>query len=81
MPAKDVNPYAVGHLINHPPPDVEANVKLIDFDLPYSFFPTAFARYIPYINLRETQQKRQSETRDKVFRAVAVVATQTLSHG
>ena len=40
VPAKDINPYAVGHYINHPPPDTEANVKLIDFDLPYSFFPS-----------------------------------------
>ena len=40
VPAKDINPYAVGHYINHPPPDTVANVKLIDFDLPYSFFPS-----------------------------------------
>jgi len=40
VPAKDINPYAVGHYINHPPPDTEANVKLLDFDLPYSFFPS-----------------------------------------
>lgn len=79
--AKDMNPYAVGHLINHPPPDTAANVKLIDFDLPYSFFPSFFSRYIPYINLREFEQKRKSETRNKVFRAVAVVATETIRHG
>ena len=81
VPAKDINPYAVGHYINHPPPDTEANVKLIDFDLPYSFFPSQFARYLPYINLREFEQKRKSETREKVFRAVAVVSTRTISHG
>jgi hypothetical protein len=76
VPAKDMNPYAVGHLINHPPPDTAANVKLIDFDLPYSFFPSQFSRYIPYINFREaTSQSRQSETRHKTMRAVAVVAT------
>jgi hypothetical protein len=61
--AKDVNPYAVGHLINHPPPDTEANVKLIDFDLPYNFFPSQFARYIPYINFRSFKQSKKNETR------------------
>ena len=81
VPAKDINPYAVGHLINHPPPDTIANVKLLDFDLPYSFFPSSFSRYIPYINLREFTEKRKSETRNNVFRAVAVIATDTIRHG
>ena len=53
VPCDMINPYAVGHKINHPPPDTPTNVKLIDFDLPYSFFPTSFARYIPYINFRD----------------------------
>lgn len=71
-----MNPYALGHLINHPPPDVPANVSFIDFDLPYTFFPTTYARYIPYINYREEPNpSKSSETRTKeVFRAVAVVA-------
>ena len=84
VPAEDMNPFAVGHLINHPPPDVDANVKLIDFDLPYSFFPSTYGRYIPYIKGRDEQLRRSTEgvTRtDDVFRAVAVVASQTLSHG
>ena len=52
VPPQDINPYAVGHIINHPPPDFPANVKLIDFDLPFTFFPSAYARYIPYLNYR-----------------------------
>jgi len=38
--ADRINPYAVGHMINHPPPDTPANIKLIDFDLPMTFFPS-----------------------------------------
>ena len=53
VPADDINPYAVGHLINHPPPDIPVNAKLLDFDLPYTFFPSTYARYIPYIVRRE----------------------------
>ena len=83
VPADDINPYAVGHMINHPPPDTPANVKFLDFDLPYSFFPSAYARYIPYIKFRdESNATQESATRNnKVFRAVAVVATSSLSHG
>ena len=51
-----INPYAVGHLINHPPPDMPANCLMIDFDLPYSFFPSHLSRYIPYINYRDEER-------------------------
>ena len=66
----------MGHLINHPPPDIPANVQLVDFDLPYTFFPSVMSRYIPYLKLREEMRKNnESEARNgKVFRAVAVVA-------
>ena len=33
-----INPYAVGHMVNHPPPDVASNVKFVDFDLPFLVF-------------------------------------------
>lgn len=40
------------------------------------------SRYLPYINMREFDQKNKSATRKKdVFRAVAVLATQTIAHG
>ena len=53
-----INPFSVGHIINHPPPDISANVKFVDFDLPYTFFPSYLGRYLPYINCRETVMKR-----------------------
>lgn len=83
VPPDYINPYALGHIINHPPPNTAANCQLIDFDLPYSFFPTTFARYIPYIDFRAEQKSRGgTETRNRdVFRAVAVVATETVGHG
>eukprot|EP00347_Sterkiella_histriomuscorum_P012351 403368929 len=43
VPPEYMNPFALGHLINHPPPDIPANVQLIDFDLPYTFFPSTVA--------------------------------------
>lgn len=76
VPPEYFNPYALGHKINHPPPDQPANVKLIDFDLPYTFFPSSYSQYIPYIKYREELIKsRKFENRAKnVYRAVAIVA-------
>lgn len=82
VPPTFFNPYALGHLINHPPPDMPANISLIDFDLPYTFFPSAYTRYIPYIKYREEPKKGKTyETRDSgVYRAVAIVAQTPISH-
>ena len=49
VPISMFNPYAYGHMINHPPPNVAANVKFIDIEIPYTFYPVDFQRYIPYI--------------------------------
>jgi hypothetical protein len=83
VPPEYLNPYALGHLVNHPPPDQPANISLIDFDLPYSFFPINYSRYIPYIKYREEPTKAKTyETRNNdVFRAVAMVATVPIAHG
>ena len=84
VPGEFFNPYAVGHMVNHPPPDTSANVKFVDFDLPYTFFPSALGKYLPYINSRETVMKRssQAETRSNdVMRAVAMVSQQIISDG
>lgn len=84
VPAEFMNPYAVGHLINHPPPDVCANVKTVDLDLPYTFFPSYMTRYLPFVNSFDVEYSRheKTETRsNKTLRAVALVAQQTIAHG
>lgn len=83
VPPEYLNPYALGHLINHPPPDTPTNVLLVDFDLPYTFFPSSYSRYLPYIKYREEPKRsKTAETRNNdVFRAVAVVAQSTIAHG
>jgi hypothetical protein len=49
IPLSYCNPIALGHKINHPPPDTEANVMFVDIDIPYTFFPSDFMRYIPNV--------------------------------
>jgi hypothetical protein len=51
--AEKLNPYALGHIVNHPPPDTPANIKLIDFDMPITFFPSYMSRYFPSIKRHE----------------------------
>jgi hypothetical protein len=59
---------------------------MVDFDLPYTFFPSSYARYIPYIKYRDAPVKvgnghaTRPET-DKCFRAVAIIAADTIHHG
>lgn len=84
VPSDYFNPYAVGHFVNHPPPDTAANVKFIDFDLPYTFFPSYLGRYLPYMNCQDIEigRNQTSETRSKeTLRAVAMVSQQTIAHG
>ena len=81
-----INPYAVGHIINHPAPDTAANTVLVDFDIPYTFFPSSYARYIPYIKFREepkgyAKSNASRPDTDKCLRAVAIVASDTIYHG
>ena len=46
---KKVNPYAIGHLINHLPPNNPANIKLVDFDIPIIFSPKYMRKNFPII--------------------------------
>jgi len=68
VPYEVINPFALGHMINHPPPEVSANVLFVDFDIPYNWFPSSFRRYLPYI---------QSQEFDKVdhYKTIAVLSS------
>jgi len=47
---EQINPFALGHRANHPPVDTPPNAILVDFDIPHTFFPENFQKFIPYIN-------------------------------
>lgn len=44
---EDINPYAVGHKINHTPRDKTTNVCLIDIFIPNNFFPYEIMKFWP----------------------------------
>ena len=87
--AEYMNPYAVGHLVNHPPADVPANIKLMDFDMPYTFFPSYMARYMPIMDRYDrtphsplARAKAENATRrTDNLRAVAMVSLTSIADG
>jgi len=58
-------------------------VSLIDFDLPFTFFPSSYSKYLPYLKYREEPTRTtSSETRTSaVYRAVALVAQTPIADG
>lgn len=76
-----LNPYAVGHKINHPPPEVSQNVSLIDFDIPYTWFPSEYMLHLPYADYSEGIIGGQSRIRKDVLRGVAIVASRFIEDG
>lgn len=49
MGGETLNPFAVGHLINHTPRDGTTNVCLIDLFIPKAFFPFELMKFWPNI--------------------------------
>lgn len=80
------NPLSLGHMINHPPPDIQANVKFIDFSFDSNFFPRSFYRYFPNI-LKEGKRfidKRDlyslSESSIINIRLIGIVSINEINH-
>lgn len=42
------NPFAIGHMINHPPPGHEANVCFSEMTIKPDYFPRYLLKYLPY---------------------------------
>ena len=75
MLPQQLNPYAIGHLINHPPPDTPPNACLIDFEIPESFFPSFLLAHLPYM-IKSTRFNEPPG----VYHAVGVVALSQLDN-
>jgi hypothetical protein len=68
-----INPYALGHFINHPPEGRPANVCFIDFEFPENFFPSFLLNHFPYMNQSVNPRDPPGKTR-----VVAIVALNPL---
>lgn len=76
VPGHWINPYAVGHFINHPPSGIAANVTFVDIDVPASFFPNALMRYFPYSFYAEMPSGWRRK--ERTYRALGVIALEPL---
>lgn len=53
----EVNPYAVGHKINHTPRNKSTNVCLVDLFIPHNFFNYEYMKFWPNIEFSKTYDK------------------------
>lgn len=72
LPQK-INPYALGHLINHPPVETPPNVCFIDFEVPESFFPSFFLNHFPYMRFAIPPAAKPEP-----FQAVGIISVEPL---
>ena len=72
IPYEALNPYALGHVINHPPPDVSSNVLFVDFNIPFNWFPSNFWKFLPYVQTRHFDGVDHLKT-------IAVVSTKSIN--
>ncbi|CAD8111813.1 unnamed protein product [Paramecium primaurelia] len=59
---EDINPYALGHKINHTPRNKSTNVCLIDIFVPKNFFPEELMKFWPTQYFSTTQDFLQSKS-------------------
>ena len=55
-----INPYALGHMINHCPPDVVPNVILLDLYIPQFFFSENYLKFLPNIKVQNEGRIKNS---------------------
>lgn len=68
-----INPYGIGHLINHPPSDRAPNVCFIELEIPKEIFPGYLLKYLPYMHFDETQKV-------STYKGVGVFALESLEN-
>jgi hypothetical protein len=68
-----VNPYGIGHLINHPPANRAPNVCFLELEIPKQFFSGYLLKYFPYMYYDETQKIR-------TYKGVGVFALESLEN-
>jgi hypothetical protein len=74
-----LNPYAVGHMINHPEAGYQPNVCFLDIPVPFDFFPELLLRYFPYQLF--AKQEGTTAAYKNCYHTVAIIALDTITDG
>jgi len=64
FPALFDNPYAVGHLVNHPPAGSQPNVLCFQLDFYSTDFPSSVQSRIPNIYFRPSSHQTKTQTKE-----------------
>ena len=80
VPGDAINPFAVGHHINHPPEGRPANVCFLETEVPAAFFPKFLMRFFPYMHFSD-QEFTLTPTVKRTYKVIVVVALEALENG
>lgn len=80
VPGEAINPFALGHVINHPPSGRPANVCFLEMEVPVSFFPKFFMRYFPYMHYSHNEYSIIPAPK-RLYKVIAVVALEAIGNG
>ncbi len=67
VPGEYINPYALGHFINHPPKGIGPNVFMIDLLIPNHFFTVDYLRFLPNIRFSTEKVTKENEINEYIF--------------
>ncbi len=78
IPTYLLNPLSLGNKINHCPPNVSSNIKLVDIHIPLNFFPENFNRFFP--NFENDDSFRFSKSFKNCFRFIGIMTLREINH-
>lgn len=68
-----INPFSLGHKINHPPKFSSPNVIFLDMYIPLHFFTESFMKFFPYIRADTPKESSIVSRKSKLFLSNNVV--------
>ena len=80
VPGEAINPFALGHYINHPPFGQPANVCFLEMEVPVAFFPRFFMRYFPYMHFSHNEYSIIPAPK-RLYKVLAVIALEAIGNG
>ncbi|KAL4441354.1 hypothetical protein ABPG74_013649 [Tetrahymena malaccensis] len=87
VPSNFINPFSVGHKINHPPKFSSPNVIFLDIYIPMHFFSESFMKFFPFIRADSPKQSSFISKKNKIdlnvdhFHGIGIFALRDIYDG